>query len=1426
MATTASSRLRAVERGKSPHKSSESSSRRRKVLAGPIDFEQRREHIKLAYTKSIRDSQVLEAQQQAAERRRRAEEARAAAESASKVTDPDADEILSTQPQIVLDAVDTPTLSDESGEPYISEKFGEAAADQDRPEFGNAEEGDTKLPSPSATASQGGVEEDTELVSASAAQTNAERPAPVTIVKDFDSPTLGLPGSFPAMSPPIDSEEPPMSAVSAVSDTTEFDIEPQTDLPVHADQHQPGNSTTGELSPLQNGDLTRFSKAEYQYPFEDSPDPTSPRFLNNNVAEADLFANAITEHTHDLGIMIPETFTNERSNGLGLVLDVQHDDLEPTITLDEQLNHGVVESPEELPEKVPFPRLGGSAESECQSDAEVDDGATDACTEDTDIRDGKTGYPLHEEAIGNGSSPRSSVCESIDPHNADDLQSSTHSDNYRNDALGGLHVPSVMSPGMRLSHQSTWTDVSVGSADPSNTAASSRPESYDFSAHGHATIYGSTRVSERESQNSVAEPRYSHSELHSVNHSARSSVYMRQTQLPEIDTGIGFSVSYMSGEGTSASGTAQVPASVPSPAPVPVPVPEHEPPPIPTPAPSSIAESRRPSSTFYEQSQNGSTLVESTRGSNDFAWPTESSQSFSQPLNASKDSFTEEEPLTTNGVDKAGQDADGITTKERHRLTQRRNIIKELVDTEAVFVRDMNIVEEIYKGTAEACPKLDLKTVKLIFRNTDEIIEFHTVFLSQLKEAVAKVYVPKNSRSRSSREDSMVSQSSHGSVPEFNDAKDRETLLGPLFMENMASMKAAHEGFLRNSDQAAKRLIQIQQDPTVKVWLNECNEVAKDLTAAWDLDSLLIKPMQRITKYPNLIITLLQHTPKDHPDHSGLVSAKEYLETAIIEINQTKKNFELVGQIVGRKRKESDVKAGFARAFGKRVDKLQASNNRPAEDPVYAKLNEKFGDDYLRLQVVLRDVEFYTRQVATYVHEFLQYLSSIELVMRLQPGSYPELESKWVQFNISVRDLEKVALEEHLAQVRKHVIEPFELVIRAYGNPSLAMKKRQKRRLDFERFEQLRRAGKSPDAKLKELVEQYEALNDTLKKELPQLSALTERIGNICLGNLVNIQTNWYKIWKDKMKAVLPDCPETPDLKEVMATFQRDFPYVQEQVASIGMLNPAYRGRASQSTVSGDESIMRGRTRPSALETRSRGQSLNFEGAPVLPTPDFVRRNSGSFTMSPGVDSRGLSSPQQYYYKDYYSGLQPSVSNPMPGNLAEARGSSSRSLVGASATPGAAPSTRPGTGWSHDSGALPRQSSDTPSLSRRDSSHTAASSTYAAHDNRRFSGLFQSALPLPDGPEDSHRSSRASSRERWSTTDGGYNVLWLAASLFEFNIETTKHEAGYPYLIYHAGEIFDVIGEKGELWLAKNQDDESDQVGWIWSKHFAKLADS
>ena len=1144
-----------------------------------------------------------------------------------------------------------------------------------------------------------------------------------------------------------------------------------------------------------------------------------------------------------------------------------------------------------------------------------------------------------------------------------------------------LLMPSILSPANRSSQQSGWTDFSIESED-ARAFFASRDSALVSDTNGHATIRARAPSARQNIQSFRRNPyefdsrpeSYIDDELQSQlgedgNHGAYDASRdvngqhdgAAQSVLPEVDTGSNFFIPYLTDDKISGPH-------------IPV-IPDHDPPPIPVSVDgrdSYTENSIRPGSSAYYDSSRPNSFALGTRDDHDgqdsftfggagssgvSAYPLEpppalAGQSSKQAsLEIPRQSISgatlidsERHGGTDGAADATGTAADtgaappagspkkAAPTKEQTRLVQRQMVIRELVDTEAVFVRDMNIVEEIYKGTAEACPQLDANTVKLIFRNTDEIITFHTTFLAQLKEAVSAVYAPRGGRRPSppTREDSIRSESgtlnstsaasaagtagttgtsltamtagtavSATSSLDSEDTRDRQTMLGPVFRRHIDEMKLVHEAFLRSSDGAAKRLIQIQEDPTVKLWLTECNEVAQDLTAAWNLDSLLIKPMQRITKYPNLVSQLLQYTPADHPDRPGLMATRTLLETAILEINKTKKNFELVGQIVGRKRKDSDVRAGFARAFGKRVDKLQVSSNRPPEDPEYTKLHEKFGDDYLRLQVVLRDVEFYTRQVSTYVHEFLQLLSAMELVMRLQPSPYPEIESKWSHFNMSMRDLEKVALEAHLAQVRKHVIEPFELVIKCYGNPSLAMKKRAKRRLDYERAVQLKKGGKKIDKQLAELVEQYEALNETLKKELPILSTNTEKIGNICLGNFVNIQVRWFAIWRDKVKVVLDEKQGVPEVVDIMSTFARDFrdmeDHVKKSLAILAKAGNDTPGSFSPSpSISGSTGMMRSRSgRPtelSHLPTRIRGGSINSDNAPTLPTPDFGGgRSSGQFVFTPTTSvaaalagaaaasitaSAGLPSPHQYY-RDYYAGAQPNsnhirgASSPITPGLptessARSIGSASVNVAtnyGPSASASASASGRPNTGRSYDSApnaarpsvdsnysassymllpsagqssmaaalqASRRESGSTYNSNNQNASASAAgdSNSISGNGNGRYSGsgLFHSALPVSEdsnpmpttssnaqansgggylAADDAGYRPRASSRERSNTASsttssnpgggsgshgGGYNVLWLAASLFEFNIET-KHEAGYPYLTYQAGEV-------------------------------------
>jgi hypothetical protein len=93
------------------------------------------------------------------------------------------------------------------------------------------------------------------------------------------------------------------------------------------------------------------------------------------------------------------------------------------------------------------------------------------------------------------------------------------------------------------------------------------------------------------------------------------------------------------------------------------------------------------------------------------------------------------------------------------------------------------------------------------------------------------------------------------------------------------------------------------------------------------------------------------------------------------------------------------------------------------------------------------------------------------------------------------------------------------------------------------------------------------------------------------------------------------------------------------------------------------------------------------------------------------------------------------------------------------------------------------------------------------------------------------------------TVSANDKAMFIAASLYEFKLPSPRREAGFPYLNYVQGEIFDVnsflrciykanancqqvIGIKGEIWLARNQDDAAGEIGWIWCKHFSKLPDN
>lgn len=414
-----------------------------------------------------------------------------------------------------------------------------------------------------------------------------------------------------------------------------------------------------------------------------------------------------------------------------------------------------------------------------------------------------------------------------------------------------------------------------------------------------------------------------------------------------------------------------------------------------------------------------------------------------QSTGSSESSFRRLEPIPSPQAHPVGSSATSLAAShsdpisvdvkrpspspEQRRLKKRRHVMKELVDTEYNFGRDMKVVNDIYKGTSSSCLDLSTDDVKILFGNSDHVVQFSVAFLDALKNSAKSVYVmPKSQRwtSRRARNKHMSALHDEQAAAAGSDlsdfGKDQATFIGQAFMTHVHQMEKVYTDYLKNHDAANKKLQTLQKNPKVAIWLKECRDWASDLTTAWDLDSLLVKPVQRILKYPLLLNELLDSTPTEHPDYALLVNALDEVTNISVRINEMKKRADLVGQVVGRKRNQSDVRAGLSKAFGRRTEKLRQQvglSDMFVEDKDYDTLTQRFGDSYFQLQVVMRDVEMYTQEAQGYMDRFKEFILAIEGYIDVAQSNYPEMETKWRQLKITVEDIMMVALPDHVSSL-------------------------------------------------------------------------------------------------------------------------------------------------------------------------------------------------------------------------------------------------------------------------------------------------------------------------------------------------------------------------------------------------------------------------
>lgn len=750
---------------------------------------------------------------------------------------------------------------------------------------------------------------------------------------------------------------------------------------------------------------------------------------------------------------------------------------------------------------------------------------------------------------------------------------------------------------------------------------------------------------------------------------------------------------------------------------------------------------------------------------------------------------------------------------EQRRLKKRRHIIKELVDTEHKFGRDMKVVDDIYKGTAGSCSDLSKDDIKIIFGNSDQVAQFSFAFQDSLKKATRSIYVMPKSQRWNSKRSAQSSRAASAGGDEFTVAadtsisdheNDRLTSVGAAFLDHLSQMEKVHATNLKSRDAANKKLEVMQPRQNVTIWLNECRDWASDLTDAWDLSSLLVKPFQRVLKYPLLLTSLLESTPTDHPDHANLAAALHKTNEMTSRLNKLKGRIETFDQSLGRGRKESDVRANLSKAFGRRTEKLrqQVGLSDVFEDKSFHRFSDQFSENLLQLQVIIGDIGGYTTQSELFAEQLIELSLSMETMFDVVKTGHPEMESKWREFKMTAIELRTTVVAEHIIAVQKAIVHPIEHAIALHSKPYRAIKRREKRLLDHARYKAIEERGDTPDKKLKEQESHFEALDQTLKEELPQLYELSRKLSQACLKNFVFLQSSFYSAMQAKLQPHVEGFP--PDFQQILTDWSNDHSFSAAQVLTLGICN----GSLLADTVNlvnfnTPSTNVNSSRRPSTVNSSTNRPSSMTEDSPKVSNDYGV----GQLFQSPQIDSQSNFSRTRA--NSSFSGrVQPET--PDTGRsqiLQQVTNSSHSSMHGPKPT-----ETEPFP-------SLPRLSLDTPFLAEMISA-SSSDHNLPTSPAGRYSGFFSSAMPMSDNPNEETQTDNYQPVEHHPAEP---RVLFLAASVEQFSFQGARGEAGYPYLTYESGDIFDVIGEKGELWLARNQDDATHQIGWIWNKHFSKV---
>ncbi|XP_013917587.1 PREDICTED: rho guanine nucleotide exchange factor 38 [Thamnophis sirtalis] len=408
-------------------------------------------------------------------------------------------------------------------------------------------------------------------------------------------------------------------------------------------------------------------------------------------------------------------------------------------------------------------------------------------------------------------------------------------------------------------------------------------------------------------------------------------------------------------------------------------------------------------------------------------------------------------------------------------MARRQKIIAEILQTERDYLGDLElciriVVEPLKK---RQIARLDVDS---LFSNIESVHEISSKLLSLLEEATSDV------------------------EPAMQE-------IGQVFLQIKDVLEEAYKIYCYHHDDAHLLLEFYEKDEELKQCIKDCLQSLKKIYEEGgkpnllDMGSLMIKPIQRVMKYPLLLCELLNATPRSHPDHKALQDALVAMKEMNMNINELKRRKDIVLKYKKNDEDES-LKDKFSRLNihsiskkSKRVTghlKILTGGEPQVKDEVFNKEEKLFKSLEKTVKLCVKNIPLSLQHLEDSVFLGAQCITDLQdLLHENEDGANSSSDAL-----INTGHPSKLFLN----QVEKLVLTPLTALQTLFLGPQKLIQKRYDKLLDYNSLYQ-KASGDDTDLARKE----YEALNAQLVEELQRFNEAAKKIVTSCLCCLITL---------------------------------------------------------------------------------------------------------------------------------------------------------------------------------------------------------------------------------------------------------------------------------------------------------------------------------